>query len=211
MGVGSYAISGGNVEADYQMAMLQGTYTYAGVAVALKRGYTPSMVAGSYGINGQALQLRRGLSMVLTSGAYTIAGQAVQLVKSTSKTIFLPAAPYVIAGQNVTFRRTYALRCEPGSYALTGYDLPLNYVEVQHYFMPYLNGSTEDAARVMIESIHSTLVVIGSGGTVVSQIPPHMSIVLKGQVVTITMGGVIYHTHGRRRHGLPPYTRGGCN
>jgi hypothetical protein len=207
---GVYTITGGNVEADYQMALVKGTYTFTGVAVGLKRGATLLMQPGSYGINGQAVQLRRGLTMAVGTGTYTIAGQAVQLVYSTAKTIFLATGNYTISSVGIQFRRNYVLTCGPGSYVIGAQNLNLSYIEVQHYIVPYLIGATEDAARVMIDQIHGTAVVIGSGGTVVAQFPDFMQVVLKGQVVTITMGGVINHSRSGRRMGLPPYTRG-CN
>jgi hypothetical protein len=35
-----------------------------------------------------------------------------------------------------------------------------------------------------------------------------MTVVLRGQTVTITMGGAINVSRSGRRRGLPPYTRG---
>jgi hypothetical protein len=208
--VGTYTLTGGNVEADYMMAALQGTYTLAGQAVGLKRGYTLSMASGSYGVNGQAVQLVRGLRMSLDAGAYTVAGVAVQLVYSTAKTIFLASANYTITGYDLNFRRTYVLTCEPGSYALASPGIQFSYLEVQHYVVPYLIGAEEYSARHMVEQIHGTLVVTGSGGTVVSQSPDFMTVVLKGQVVSVTMGGEIHRSRRGRPRGLPPYKRG-CN
>lgn len=190
--------------------MVKGTYTYTGVAVALKRGYVLTAVSGSYGINAQAVQLVRGIKMSMGVGTYTVAGQATNFVYSTAKTIFLASKPYTITGNDIAFRRTYVMPCQTGSYTISGQDAQFPYAQTQHYTVPYLIGSTEDAARVMIEAIHATVVVIGSGGTVVSQSPAFMQTILKGQTITITMGGVIEHTRRRHKHGLPPYTRG-CN
>jgi beta-lactam-binding protein with PASTA domain len=100
------------------------------------------------------------------------------------------------------------MRCETGAYALSGYEQQFVYTEVQHYVVPYLIGSMEAQARAQIASIYGTPIVIGSGGTVVSQAPDHMTVVLRGQTVTITMGGAINVSRSGRRRGLPPYTRG---
>lgn len=207
--VGSYTITGGNVEADYQMAALQGTYTLTGVAVGLKRGYTLSMASGSYGVNGQAVQLRRGNKMVMGTGSYSLTGQSVTLTYSTAKTIHLSTGGYALTGNDLNFRRSYVMTCSPGSYELTGYTQPFFYTEVQHYIVPYLIGAMEDSARQMVEAIHGTLDVTGSGGTVVSQSPEFMQVVLKGQVVSVTMGGAVNLSRRDRHRGLPPYHRGG--
>jgi hypothetical protein len=202
---GTYTVTGGNVEADYEMAATASSYAISGQAVALKRGYTLAMTSGSYGVNAQAVQLVRSITMPLEAGAYTINGQPVQLVYSTAKSIFLAAGSYVFAGNDLAIRRNYVLTCGTGSYALAGQELSITYTETQHYIVPYLIGATEDSARTMIEQIHGIADVIGSGGTVVSQFPDFMQTVLKGQVVTITMGGPVNYSRRGRRRGLPPY------
>lgn len=78
-------------------------------------------------------------------------------------------------------------------------------VETVQEIVPYLIGDTEDAVRVRIEALYLVLQVTGTGGTVVSQFPPFLTLVDRGTTVQVTMGGPLNSARGSRRGGLQPY------
>lgn len=71
--------------------------------------------------------------------------------------------------------------------------------------VPYLIGATQDAAEVAIEAIHCTASVTGSSGTVTAQAPVAFSLVIRGSVIQITLGGDFNDGQGSGRQGLPSY------
>jgi hypothetical protein len=65
--------------------------------------------------------------------------------------------------------------------------------------IPYVIGMTEGPATIALLSVHMVVVVVGTGGTVVSQSPDAFTTQDRGTTVTITMGGPIYSSSRRRR------------
>lgn len=71
--------------------------------------------------------------------------------------------------------------------------------------IPYLIGKTQDTAEARIRALHCTPVVIGSGGTVLSQNPPAFYESPTVTTITVTMGGVINPSRKLVWRGLPRY------
>jgi len=202
---GVYTYTGGPVLADYEMAVAQGSYSLSGQAISFRRAYTIFPATGSYGLNGQAVNLVRGIKLSITQGSYSISGQSVVLTKSASRVLPVTTGTFSLSGQSVTLKRSVSLRVETGSYLLRPFDTGLNYTERVKEYVPYLIGSLQPLAEAQIRAIYCIPNVTGSGGTVVSQSPPHMTQVLRGSTISITMGGAVNYTKLHRRGGLPPY------
>lgn len=78
--------------------------------------------------------------------------------------------------------------------------------EVYYEVVPYLIGALEASARFMLTQIHLVPNVIGSGGSVVSQDIEPFTLVPRGTVVTITMGGPVNNPpRNPRGRGWPNY------
>lgn len=71
--------------------------------------------------------------------------------------------------------------------------------------IPYLIGSTADAAIATIQALHLVASVTGSTGTVTAQDPAHMTLVNRGTTVNITLGGEINSVSRHRTRGQQPY------
>ena len=71
--------------------------------------------------------------------------------------------------------------------------------------VPWLIGDTQDAAEMRIASIHCVANVIGTTGTVTAQDPEAFTLIERGSTITITLGGPINSSRGRRRRGQVPY------
>jgi hypothetical protein len=65
--------------------------------------------------------------------------------------------------------------------------------------IPYVIGATEGPATAALNSIHMSVTVIGSGGTVTAQSVEAFTLADRGTTVTITMGGPINTAPSRRR------------
>lgn len=78
-------------------------------------------------------------------------------------------------------------------------------IDTSNYVLvPYLIGDTESSARARIASIYCTVSVVGSTGTVTTQDPAHMSLVARGTLITITLGGTANNPR-RGNGGWPNY------
>lgn len=71
--------------------------------------------------------------------------------------------------------------------------------------VPYLIGDTQVAALMRIASIYCVPSVIGSSGTVTAQDPAAFTYVDRGSTITVTLGGAVNNSRGRRRRGQVPY------
>jgi hypothetical protein len=203
---GTYTLTGSEVLADYQVTLAKGTYSLTGQDVALKPARNLQITAGSYGVNGQSVNLVRAIKMLISQGTYTLTGQAVNLRYASGKTLVAFSGSYTLTGNDLNLLRTYRMSLGSGTYTQTGQSINIIYTERVKEIVPYLIGMLEQQARDVITALHCVANVSGSGGTVVSQSPPHMTQVLRGSTISVTMGGVVNYTKLNRRRGLPPYS-----
>ena len=211
LNVGAYTYTGSDVLADFHLTLDQGSYTYTGQSVAIGGGLFISLATGSYGLNGQAVNLVSDVGFQFDQGSYSLNGQNVALRYGQPGILTVLTGDYDMNGQDVALRVDRRLQAYTlpgpaiGSYTLTGKDVLLGNANVQREVVPYLIGSTLQGAMQMIDAIYCDAVVTGSGGTVVSQSPAHMSLVLRGTFIHITMGGPMNNPPGKRKAGLPVY------
>lgn len=72
--------------------------------------------------------------------------------------------------------------------------------------VPYLIGYTQAPAEEAIAAIYCSASVVNSGGTVVSQSPAPFSQIVRGQSISITMGGDVIGVRNERARGTPEYS-----
>lgn len=203
---GTYTYTGQDVLADYQVSLAKGDYTLSGQAVAFRRAFTLVCGQGSQGVQGQAVQLVRGTKFSLAQGSFSLIGQAVTLTKAASRTLVCAQGTFTQTGNPVTFTRSISMTCGYGTYRMDGVEVFFSYRPLIRETVPYLIGSTADAAQVMVNAIYCPLSFIGSTGTVTAQSPAAFTQVLRGTPITATLGGEIVKVRLKgRRNGLPRY------
>lgn len=139
---------------------------------------TISVTGGTYDING---------SGSFTSSAGTVNNGDTVRARHTSSASYGTATNTIvtIGGVSDTFTST----------------TPAAVQEI----VPYLIGDTQEAAEMRIESICCVASVIGTTGTVTAQDPAAFTYVDRGTTITITLGGAVNSSRGRRRRGQVPY------
>lgn len=127
-----------------------------------------------------------------------------------SATTLAPAAVTIPLPLSAT-RLDYSLKArkfQPPVDIYPNLQTTLQYVAPIYEIVPYLIGQTETSARFMLTQVYLVPNVVGSGGTVQAQSLDLGTLVTRGTIVTITMGGPENNGRRRRSRGQPPYNSG---
>lgn len=215
------------------LAMAQGTITVSGDLTLALTGQALTLAAGTLApstaraLSGTALSASAGTLVPATSRALT--GNAASLAPGSIS----PAIAKALSGNLLTGSLGTLTPVTGITIALTGQSLSLGQGSIfsalsvslsgqslsaltgsfgienssaVNETVPYLIEDSLADALMRIASIRCTANVIGSSGTVTDQDPPHMSVVARGTVITITLGGVLYTGGEGNSRSRSPYS-----
>lgn len=214
------------------LAMAQGSVSAGGDLILALTGQALALSAGTLSpaadkaLSGSVLASASGTvvpanSKALSGNAAILAPGSISpaISKALSGNLLASAQGTVTAvtgvtialtGQSLSFGQgtlaralSVSLNGQPLS-ALQGTLVPGNDSAVTE-IVPYLIEDTLAAALMRIASIRCTANVIGSSGSVTAQDPAHMSVVARGTVITITLGGDLYTSNIGNSRARAPY------
>ena len=125
---GAYAVSGAtaSLEVGREVAADPGSYALSGATVSLELGKEVLALAGSYAITGTIATLRHGWKIAADGSSYALTGTATSLERG--REVDAVAGSYAITGTAAAFARTWKTVAIAGSYSITG--TPANLLRV---------------------------------------------------------------------------------